>query len=128
MARLHHPIIRSEVVLDSRGGRVGGQVVGPDGDVWSGANLMLVPDPFNGRLQSYREGSADEYGQFKIRGVAPGKYTLLAWLDELPCDPYDADGLRRVPRRRDAGDRFAGRPGERSFHGEAAVQALKAVV
>jgi hypothetical protein len=82
-----------EVVLDSRGGRVGGVVAGPDGNAWSGANLMLIPDPPNGRLQAYRDGEADEYGRFMIRGVPPGKYILAAWLDDAPCDIYDPAGL-----------------------------------
>jgi len=88
-----------EVVLESRGGRVSGAVVGPDGNIWSGANLMLIPDPPLGRLQAYREGSADEYGRFQLRGVAPGKYILIAWLDDPPCDVYDAaalDGCRET--------------------------------
>jgi hypothetical protein len=82
-----------DVVLDARGGRVGGRVFGPDGSVWSGAGVALVPDPPQGRLQSYRTGVADEYGQFQIRGVPPGRYTLIAWLDDPPCDVYDPSGL-----------------------------------
>ncbi len=82
-----------ELVLDSRGGKVGGRVVATDGTPLSGASLMLLPDPALGRLQAYREGYADEYGQFLIHGVAPGKYVLLAWMDTAPCDVYDADNL-----------------------------------
>jgi hypothetical protein len=83
-----------EIVLDSRGGKISGRVFGPtDGDVWSGASMMLVPDPPRGRLQDYRQASADQYGQFQIRGVAPGKYTLVAWLEDPPCEVYDPDSL-----------------------------------
>jgi hypothetical protein len=82
-----------ELVLDSRGGKVGGRVVGADETALSGASLLLVPDPAQGRLQSYREGYADEYGRFQIHGVAPGKYVLVAWMDTAPCDAYDADNL-----------------------------------
>jgi hypothetical protein len=42
-------------------------------------------------LQSYREAAADEYGDFQITGIPPGKYTLVAWLDDPPCDVYDPD-------------------------------------
>jgi hypothetical protein len=90
LASSDHPL---EVVLDSRGGRVGGVVAGADGNAWSGANLMLVPDPAVGRLNSYRDGSADEYGRFQIRGVPPGQFLLIAWLDDPPCDFYDPDAL-----------------------------------
>jgi hypothetical protein len=82
-----------EVVLDSRGGRVSGRVIGADDTLWSRASVALIPDPPKGRVQSYQEGSADENGSFLLRGVAPGKYILVAWLDDPPCDYYDSDRL-----------------------------------
>jgi hypothetical protein len=82
-----------EVVIDSRGGRVSGRVLGSDDSLWSRASVALIPDPPKGRVQSYREGAADENGLFLLRGVAPGKYILVGWLDEPPCDYYDPDGL-----------------------------------
>ncbi|HEY4364012.1 MAG TPA: carboxypeptidase regulatory-like domain-containing protein [Bryobacteraceae bacterium] len=88
-----------EVYLDARGGQVLGRVFSPDivdnsHPVWSGANLALIPDPPDARLQDYRFVSADQYGQFQIHGIAPGKYTLVAWLDEPPCDYYDPGALQ----------------------------------
>jgi len=82
-----------ELVLDSRGGSVVGRAFAADGDALSGATVALIPDPPGGRLQHYRETQADEYGQFQIRGIAPGKYTLVAWLDEAPCDVYSESSL-----------------------------------
>jgi hypothetical protein len=82
-----------EIVLDSRGGRIDGRVFGPNGDVWSGASMVLIPESPADHLQAYRETAADEYGIFQIAGVPPGKYTLAAWLDDPPCDVYDPDGL-----------------------------------
>lgn len=82
-----------DVVIDSRGGRVSGRVTGPDDELWSRASVALIPDPPRGRVQSYRTGSADENGVFLIRGVAPGRYIVVAWLDDPPCDIYDPDGL-----------------------------------
>jgi hypothetical protein len=82
-----------ELVLDSRGGRVAGVVTGPDGNAWSGASMALIPDPPQGRLQAYRETGADEFGRFMFRGVAPGKYIAIAWLDDPPCDYYDPESL-----------------------------------
>jgi hypothetical protein len=32
---------------------------------------------------------------FLMRGVAPGRYVLVAWLDDPPCEYYDPDGLAR---------------------------------
>jgi hypothetical protein len=82
-----------EVVVDARGGRVSGRVLGSDDSLWSRASVVLIPDPPRGRVQAYREGAADENGLFLLRGVAPGKYILVGWLDEPPCDYYDPDGL-----------------------------------
>jgi hypothetical protein len=82
-----------EVVLDPHGGRVSGRVLGSDDSLWSRASVALIPDPPKGRVQAYREGAADENGLFLLRGVGPGKYVLVAWLDEPPCDYYDPDGL-----------------------------------
>lgn len=84
-----------EVVLDSRGGRVSGAVAGADGVLWGGSSLMLIPDPPQRRLQDYRSTSADANGRFLFRGVAPGTYTLIGWLDQIPCDVYDPGGLDR---------------------------------
>lgn len=82
-----------ELVLDSRGARISGRVLGSDDSLWSRASIALIPDPPAGRVQSYREGAADENGIFQFHGVAPGKYVLLAWLDTPPCDYYDPDAL-----------------------------------
>ena len=82
-----------EIVLDARGGRLDGRVFGPNGDMWSGASVVLIPESPADHLQSYRETAADEYGMFRIAGIAPGNYTLVAWLDDPPCDVYDPNGL-----------------------------------
>ena len=41
-----------EIVLDSRGGRINGRVFGPNGDVWSGASMVLIPESPADHLQS----------------------------------------------------------------------------
>ncbi len=79
-----------KVTISSGGAQVSGRAFGPDGQVWSGASLALLPEFALGSLQSYRFGSADEYGIFHIRGVAPGKYTMIAYYDDPPCDFYDS--------------------------------------
>jgi len=32
-------------------------------------------------------------GRFTFSNLSPGKYTLVGWLDEPPCDVYDPAGL-----------------------------------
>lgn len=82
-----------QIVLEAQGGKIEGQVVGPDGSLWSGATVTLIPEPARDRLQDYREAFANEYGRFRIGSIPPGRYILTAWLDEAVCDVYDPAGL-----------------------------------
>lgn len=83
-----------DIVVSAKGGQVLGQTVTTDSMiVASGAAVVLIPDPPDGRLQSYKSTYADEYGNFRFRGIAPGRYVLVAWMDQAPCDPYNPDDL-----------------------------------
>jgi len=83
-----------EVRLSSQGGEVVGRAVTADPKVVaSGANVALIPDAPAGRVQAYQTTHADEYGNFILRGLAPGTYVLVAWLDSPPCDVYNPDDL-----------------------------------
>ena len=83
-----------DVRLSSQGGQVVGRAVTADPKiVASGATVALIPDPPAGRLQAYQTTHADEYGNFLLRGIPPGKYVLIGWLDSQPCDIYDPDDL-----------------------------------
>jgi hypothetical protein len=83
-----------DVRLSSRGGEVVGRAVTADSKVVaSGATVALIPDLSAGRIQAYQTTHADEYGNFLLRGVPPGKYVLVAWLDSPPCDVYNPDDL-----------------------------------
>jgi hypothetical protein len=61
--------------------------------VASGASVLLIPDPPNGQSQAYRFAYADGYGNFLVRGVPPGRYVVVAWLDQPPCEVYNPDDL-----------------------------------
>jgi hypothetical protein len=83
-----------EVVLSLHGGTVAGKAVTTDpAVVATGATVMLIPDPQIGRVQSYRTTFADENGNFLAKGLAPGNYVSLAWLDQPPCEVYNPDDL-----------------------------------
>ncbi len=83
-----------DVVLSASGGQVSGQAVMTDSMVVaSGAAVLLIPDPPDGRMQDYKPSYADEYGNYLIRGIAPGRYLLLAWLDQAPCEVYNPDDM-----------------------------------
>ena len=81
-----------EVVLALQGGQVLGRAVTADPKVVaSGAAIALIPDPPVGRVQAYQTTQADEYGNFYLQGLPPGKYLLVGWLDQPPCDVYNPD-------------------------------------
>jgi Carboxypeptidase regulatory-like domain len=83
-----------DVHLSSKGGQVVGRAVTADPKVVaSGATVVVIPDPSAGRVQAYQTAQADEYGNFLLKGLPPGKYVLVAWLDSPPCDVYNPDDL-----------------------------------
>ena len=83
-----------DVRLGSQGGQVIGRAVTADPKVVaSGATVALIPVPSEGRVQAYQTTHADEYGSFLLRGVAPGSYLVVAWLDSPPCDIYNPADL-----------------------------------
>jgi hypothetical protein len=84
-----------DVRLSSQGGQVLGRAVTSDPKtVASGATIALIPDPPGGRIQAYQMAHADEYGNFLLKALAPGKYVLVAWLDSPPCEVYNPDDLQ----------------------------------
>jgi hypothetical protein len=81
-----------DVILGAHGGQVLGRAVTADPKVVaSGATIALLPDPPIGRVQAYQTTQADEYGNFSLQGLPPGKYLLVGWLDQAPCDIYNPD-------------------------------------
>jgi hypothetical protein len=81
-----------DVILGLQGGQVQGRAVTADPKVVaSGATIALLPDPPAGRVQAYQTAQADEYGNFLLQGLPPGKYLLVGWLDQAPCDLYNPD-------------------------------------
>jgi hypothetical protein len=46
----------------------------------SGAWVAVVPEEDKRKfLRRYKSASADQYGHFEIRGLAPGKYKAFSW-------------------------------------------------
>ena len=81
-----------EVILGLQGGQVQGRAVTADPKVVaSGATIVLIPDPPAGRVQAYQTTQADEYGNFLLQGLPPGKYLLVGWLDQAPCEVFNPD-------------------------------------
>jgi hypothetical protein len=61
--------------------------------------VILIPDPSKGRFPSFAEAYSADQGAFGMRGLAPGKYIVIPWLDVRPCDFYNwenVDACRRA--------------------------------
>jgi hypothetical protein len=86
-----------EIRLASNGGRLAGVVsVGSSRTPWSGATVTLIP-VVRDQLQHYRETFAGAGGEFRFGATAPGRYIVVPWFEEPPCDLYDEstfDGCR----------------------------------
>lgn len=94
-----------ELVVSSKSGLVEGVVTSPDhrGNDQDGggqdendrpaSNVAVVAVPeekYRKNPERFGVGATDQYGNFTIRGLAPGSYTLFAWQDvneELYRDP-----------------------------------------
>jgi hypothetical protein len=82
-----------ELLLSARGATISGEVADGPAKVALGATVALIPDPARGRVHRYQISSTNEYGLFVFRGVAPGRYTVVSWWDEPPCEIYDLEAL-----------------------------------
>ena len=77
----------------AEGARVSGRVAINGESAASGAQVALIPDPPDGRYQSFATAVADAYGGFDFDGVAPGRYIVAAWADQAPCDIYNPQSV-----------------------------------
>jgi hypothetical protein len=106
------PAVPLEIVASVRGGVLMGRAFGADGRIAPGVNVMVVPDPAEGRAHRYRLGYADQYGLFQIPGLAAGRYTAFAYYDEPPCELYDPVALETC---RTAGTGFSASEGAQTL-------------
>ena len=62
----------------SRAVRVRGRIINPTGKTDRGSNVMRQPKDAFGMMGRYRSYAPGSQGQFEIRAVPPGTYTLIA--------------------------------------------------
>ena len=68
-----------ELVVSPSGGRLDGVVL-KEQRPFNAATVVLVPEPAKrGQEQLYKVTTTDQYGRFRLRGVAPGEYKLFGW-------------------------------------------------
>jgi protocatechuate 3,4-dioxygenase beta subunit len=109
-----------EIVVSSRGVRVQGTVIDSDGLPLAGVSIVLVPElSQRENYQKYKTDSTDQYGNFDLRGIAPGDYKLFSWV-EVERDAWqDPEFLRQFE---DKGQRITLQDGDHSTVKVTAIQ------
>ncbi len=84
-----------EVVLSAGGAELTGTVQADDGEPLQGATVVLLPEAKYRRSASrYVTGATDRAGNFRLKFIRPGKYSVLAF-DELEGAEYmDPDFIK----------------------------------
>jgi len=92
-----------EIVLSSAGARIDGTVTDKNDLPSAGAIVALVPEGDRRKqFRLYKDTTTDQYGQFILRGIAPGAYKLFSWREvedngwEDPefLAPFESQGTR----------------------------------
>jgi hypothetical protein len=84
-----------QITLGSGSGQISGTVQDAKQQAAPGSIVTLLPDPMReGRNDLYRMTTADQNGQFTLRGIPPGEYRLFAWEDVEPGSYMDPEFLK----------------------------------
>lgn len=68
------------VTVSSAGGQVDGTVQNDKSEPAPGTMVVLIPAPEKRSLNRlYKTASADQAGNYSLKGIAPGEYKLFAW-------------------------------------------------
>jgi len=88
-----------DVVISANGATIEGTVVDSKGKPVAHATVLDVPSAeHRKRTDLYQRDTTDELGHFSLRGLNPGKYTVLAF-DELQSDVRDPEFLKSYEGR-----------------------------
>ncbi len=99
-----------DVVISANGASITGKVVDANGQPIADATVVDVPSAeHRARSDLYQRDTTDATGHFSLRGLNPGKYTVLAF-DELQEDVRQPEFLKAYETRGEivqleAGDR-----------------------
>jgi protocatechuate 3,4-dioxygenase beta subunit len=87
-----------QMVLSPDGGTLEGVAVDDKEKPWPNVMVVAVPDATRRQdNESYGNATADQHGRFKMRGLAPGEYTVFAIEDnEAIAELHDPDFLKSV--------------------------------
>lgn len=88
-----------DVVVSAHGASITGKVVDSNGQPIANATVVDVPrGEHQGRLDLYQRSESDATGNFSLRGLSAGKYSVLAF-EELQEDVRQADFLKSYETR-----------------------------
>ena len=88
-----------DVVVSAKGASIAGTVVDGNGQPIANATVVDVPSAEHRmRADLYQRDTTDESGHFTLRGLNPGKYTVLAF-DELQEDVRQDEFLKSYKTR-----------------------------
>ena len=83
---VHPDVSPLEFSISGAGSRIDGTVQVESNTAFTGAQVVLVPAD-SARDDLYEVASADQYGRFSMRGIAPGRYRIFAW-EDAPSGAY----------------------------------------
>jgi Carboxypeptidase regulatory-like domain len=85
------------VVMSSRGGKIDGEISDPAVAGHRAIFILLAPTGRFRRVMSFFNiVESDSDGKFKLRGITPGTYKLLAFQEAPPGDPRNPDLVERL--------------------------------
>ena len=88
-----------DVVMSANGATIEGTVIDGKGKPAAYATVLDVPSAeHKNRQDLYQRDTTDELGHFRLRGLNPGKYTVLAF-DELQADIREPEFLKSYEGR-----------------------------
>jgi len=81
------------VVVSANGASIAGKVVDDKGQPVADVTVVGIPSGHRARFDLYQRVATDASGNFNLRGLSAGKYSVLAF-EELQEDVRDADFLK----------------------------------
>ncbi len=88
-----------DVVISAKGATIEGTVVDSKGKSVAYATVLDIPSAeHRNRHDLYQQDTTDELGHFSLRGLNPGKYTVLAF-DDLQTDVRQPEFLKAYEAR-----------------------------
>jgi len=93
------PDTNLDVVISAKGASIAGTIVDAKGQPVANATVVDVPsEEHRMRADLYQRDTTDENGHFNLRGLNPGKYTVLAF-EELEEDVRQPGFLKSYGKR-----------------------------